>query len=60
MVITHVITIGEVMLTLKLTAVGNSIGVVFPKEALDKLHLEKGDNNILIRFILFFYQAALD
>jgi len=31
------------MLTLKLTAVGNSVGVVLPKEALDKLHLEKGD-----------------
>lgn len=31
------------MLTLKLTAVGNSVGVVLPKEALDKLRLAKGD-----------------
>ncbi len=31
------------MLTLKLTTIGNSLGVVLPKEALNKLHLEKGD-----------------
>lgn len=31
------------MLTLKLTTIGNSVGVVLPKEALDKLHVEKGD-----------------
>ena len=31
------------MLTLKLTTIGNSVGVVLPKEALDRLHLEKGD-----------------
>jgi antitoxin component of MazEF toxin-antitoxin module len=31
------------MLKLKLTTVGNSVGVVLPKETLDKLHLEKGD-----------------
>lgn len=31
------------MLALKLTAIGNSVGVVLPKEALDKLHLAKGD-----------------
>lgn len=31
------------MLTLKLTTIGNSVGVVLAKEALDKLHLEKGD-----------------
>ncbi len=35
------------MLTLKLTAVGNSIGVVLPKEVLDKLHLTKGDKMYL-------------
>jgi putative addiction module antidote len=34
---------GEPMLTLKLTTIGNSLGVVLPKEALAKLHLEKGD-----------------
>ena len=27
----------------KLTMVGNSIGIVLPKEVLDKLHLAKGD-----------------
>ena len=29
--------------TLKLTTVGNSVGVVFPKEILSKLRVEKGD-----------------
>jgi putative addiction module antidote len=31
------------MLTLKLTTIGNSVGVVLPKEALDRLRIEKGD-----------------
>ena len=31
------------MITLKLTTVGNSVGVVLPKEALDRLHVGKGD-----------------
>jgi putative addiction module antidote len=31
------------MITLKLTQVGNSLGVVLPKEALAKLGVEKGD-----------------
>ncbi len=31
------------MLTLKLTTIGNSMGFVLPREAVDKLHLEKGD-----------------
>lgn len=31
------------MLTLKLTTIGNSLGVVLPKEAVAKLRLEKGD-----------------
>jgi len=31
------------MLALKLTTIGNSLGIVLPKEALAKLHLEKGD-----------------
>jgi putative addiction module antidote len=35
------------MLKLKLTTVGNSVGVVLPKEALGKLHLEKGDRVFL-------------
>jgi len=32
------------MTTLKLKAVGNSTGVILPKEILAKLHVEKGDN----------------
>ena len=31
------------MATLKLKAVGNSTGVILPKEVLAKLHVEKGD-----------------
>lgn len=35
------------MVTLKLTTIGNSLGVVLPKETLAKLHLEKGDTLFL-------------
>ncbi|ACL62481.1 AbrB/MazE/SpoVT family DNA-binding domain-containing protein [Methylobacterium nodulans] len=31
------------MLALKLTAIGNSVGVILPKEALSRLKLDKGD-----------------
>ncbi|MQY50303.1 AbrB/MazE/SpoVT family DNA-binding domain-containing protein [Rhodocyclus gracilis] len=31
------------MFSLKLTQIGNSVGVVLPKELLSRLHLEKGD-----------------
>lgn len=31
------------MIALKLTQIGNSTGVVLPKEALEKLRVEKGD-----------------
>jgi putative addiction module antidote len=31
------------MHTLKLTQVGNSVGVILPKDALARLHLDKGD-----------------
>ena len=31
------------MLTLKLTDVGNAVGVILPQETLDRLHLTKGD-----------------
>ena len=30
-------------LTLKLTTVGSSIGVIIPKDVLEKLNLEKGE-----------------
>lgn len=35
------------MLPLKLRKIGNSVGVVFPKEALSKLHAEEGDTVFL-------------
>lgn len=31
------------MIKVKVTAIGNSMGIVLPKEALTKLHVEKGD-----------------
>ena len=31
------------MFTLKLTQVGNSVGVILPKELLEKMNVEKGD-----------------
>ena len=31
------------MTTLKLTQIGNSVGVILPKEVLARLNLEKGD-----------------
>ena len=31
------------MLKVKVTAIGNSMGIVLPKEALKKLHAAKGD-----------------
>ena len=31
------------MFTLKLTQIGNSVGVILPKEALAQMKLEKGD-----------------
>ena len=32
------------MTTLKLTVVGNSTGIILPKEILDRLRVQKGDN----------------
>ena len=29
--------------TVKVTTVGNSVGIVLPKEVLQRLHIEKGD-----------------
>ena len=34
--------------TLKLTTIGNSLGVVLPRELLSKLRIEKGDNLYVI------------
>ena len=35
------------ILTLKLTTVGSSVGVVIPKDVLEKLNLEKGERIII-------------
>lgn len=41
--ITMVITIGSAAMKLKITTIGNSAGVILPKELLARLRLEKGD-----------------
>lgn len=52
------------MLKVKVTAIGNSVGIVLPKEALSKLHVEKGDVLYLLDspegFTLTPYQQDLD
>lgn len=52
------------MHTLKLTQIGNSIGVILPKEALARLKLAKGESVFLTEctdgFILTPYDPALE
>ena len=36
------------MISLKLTAIGNSVGVILPKEALSRMHVKKGDKIYLV------------
>jgi putative addiction module antidote len=36
------------MIKVKVTAIGNSMGIILPKEALTKLHAEKGDLLFLV------------
>jgi len=36
------------MTTVKLTTVGNSTGIVLPKEVLERLHVSKGDSLHLV------------
>lgn len=31
-------------ITVKITTVGNSVGIILPKEVLSRLHVEKGDS----------------
>ncbi|MBS0407229.1 MAG: AbrB/MazE/SpoVT family DNA-binding domain-containing protein [Proteobacteria bacterium] len=49
---------------LKLTQIGNSVGVILPKDALSKLKLQKGESVFLTEcadgFILTPYDPALD
>jgi len=52
------------MHTLKLTQIGNSIGVILPKDVLASLKLQKGDSVFLTEcaegFILTPYDPALE
>ena len=52
------------MFTLKLTQVGNSVGVVLPREALAQLKVQKGDTVFLTEtpdgFTLTPYDPAID
>lgn len=52
------------MHTLKLTQIGNSVGVILPKEALARLKLQKGESVFLTEcaegFILTPYDPALE
>ena len=49
---------------LKLTQIGNSVGVILPKEAIARLKLQKGDSVFLTEsadgFILTPYDPALE
>lgn len=47
-VITHVITQVPGMLKVKVTQIGNSMGILLPKEALNKMKAEKGDTLYLV------------
>lgn len=52
------------MHTLKLTQIGNSVGVILPKEMLSKLKLEKGQSVFVSEtpegFVLTPYDPALE
>lgn len=52
------------MHTLKLTQIGNSVGVILPKEALSRLRLEKGQTMFLTEtpegLVLTPYDPALE
>ena len=51
------------MLTLKLTQIGNSVGVILPKEMLNRLKLEKGQSVFVTEtpsgYVLTPYDPAL-
>ena len=64
-IITTVITnMGVDMFTLKLTQIGNSVGVVLPREALAKLKVAKGESVFLTEtpngYVLTPYDPSLD
>ena len=39
----NVVSVEEKLITLKITSIGNSAGVLLPKEILTKLRVDKGD-----------------
>lgn len=51
------------MVSLKLTQIGNSVGVALPKAVLERLHASKGDNLFLVEtpegFLLTPYDPAV-
>lgn len=51
------------MISLKLTQIGNSVGVALPKAVLERLHAAKGDNLFLVEtpegFLLTPYDPAM-
>ena len=52
------------MFTLKLTQIGNSVGVILPKEVLARLKVEKGGNVFITEtpggFVITPYDPALE
>jgi putative addiction module antidote len=44
----HLILGGQAMAVLKVTTVGNSVGVILPKELLERLRVGKGDSLYVI------------
>jgi putative addiction module antidote len=51
------------MISLKLTQIGNSVGIALPKAVLERLHAAKGDNLFLVEtpegFLLTPYDPAM-
>jgi len=48
------------MSALKLTQIGNSVGVIFPKELLARLKLEKGDSLFVCEAVNGFMLSTYD
>ena len=52
--------VDDMTATLKITSIGNSAGVILPKEVLEKLRVGKGDTLFLTETPLGFSVSALD
>jgi len=48
------------MIEVKVTQIGNSLGIVLPKETLSRLHVDKGDKLFLIPATDGYSLTALD